>query len=60
MAFEVAEKRLALAGLTVHDLFLPEVEEFAARKGRRSDPASRPSASARKNQQAIERCTRTA
>jgi histidinol phosphatase-like PHP family hydrolase len=42
-AFEVAEKRLALAGLVPSDLFIPEVEDYVARKGRRNDPSSRPS-----------------
>jgi histidinol phosphatase-like PHP family hydrolase len=42
LAFEVAERRLELAGLTTADLFMPQVEEFMARKGRRSDPKSRP------------------
>jgi histidinol phosphatase-like PHP family hydrolase len=42
-AFEVAEKRLTLAGLTPDDLFIPEAEDFVARKGRRNDPSSRPS-----------------
>jgi hypothetical protein len=46
MAFEVAEKRLGLAGLTPYDLFIPEVEDFVARKGRRNDPSSRPPATA--------------
>ncbi len=42
LAFEVAERRLALAGLTAADLYMPQVEDFITRKGRRSDPKSRP------------------
>lgn len=42
LAFEVAERRLALAGLTAADLYMPQVEDFMARKGRRTDPKSRP------------------
>ncbi len=42
LAFEVAERRLELAGLTTADLYMPQVEDFMARKGRRSDPKSRP------------------
>jgi histidinol phosphatase-like PHP family hydrolase len=42
LAFEVAERRLELAGLTTADLFMPQVEDFMARKGRRNDPKSRP------------------
>jgi histidinol phosphatase-like PHP family hydrolase len=37
LAFEVAERRLELAGLTPADLFMPQVEDFMARKGRRSE-----------------------
>lgn len=40
--FCVAERRLAEAGLTEKDLFIPEVEDFIARKGRRNTAASRP------------------
>jgi len=42
LAFDVAERRLELAGLTTADLFMPQVEDFMARKGRLSDPKSRP------------------
>ncbi len=42
LAFEEAEKQLALAGLTLYTLFIPEVEDFVARKGQWSDPSSRP------------------
>jgi hypothetical protein len=40
--FSIARQRLALAGLTPHDLYMPEVEDFIARKGRRQSMASRP------------------
>jgi histidinol phosphatase-like PHP family hydrolase len=40
--FSVARQRLALAGLTAKDLYMPEVEDFMARKGRRNTAASRP------------------
>lgn len=42
--FAVARQRLALAGLSAADLFIPEVEDFMARKGRRDVAASRPTA----------------
>jgi len=41
--FSVARRRLALAGLTTKNLYMPEVEDFIARKGRRNTAASRPS-----------------
>jgi histidinol phosphatase-like PHP family hydrolase len=37
----IAWHRLALAGLTTKDLYMPEVEDFVARKGRRNTSASR-------------------
>jgi histidinol phosphatase-like PHP family hydrolase len=40
--FSLARQRLASAGLTPQDLYMPEVEDFIARKGRRRSPASRP------------------
>lgn len=41
-SFNVARDRLALAGLTLNDLYIPEVEDFIARKGKRNTIASRP------------------
>jgi histidinol phosphatase-like PHP family hydrolase len=41
-AFGVARERLALAGLTLNDLYVPEVEDFIARKGKRHTRESRP------------------
>jgi len=39
--FSIALQRLALAGLAPRDLYMPEVEDFSARKGRRNTAASR-------------------
>lgn len=41
--FTQAQERLAAAGLTIADLYIPEVEDFIARKGRRHTADSRPS-----------------
>ena len=40
--FSLARQRLASSGLTPQDLYMPEVEDFIARKGRRQSMASRP------------------
>ena len=40
--FSIARSRLTLAGLSAENLYMPEVEDFIARKGRRNTVASRP------------------